>query len=293
MKEKIFRGACTALITPFKKGKIDYDSLEQLIEYQIDGGISALLVSGTTGESASLTYSEHKKLIEFCSSVIAKRIPLIAGTGSNDTEKSVKMTKYACECGADALICVTPYYNKANGEGLMKHYERISSVATKPIILYNVPSRTNVVITPELVGKLYSLEKVNSIKEANSNISEIAYARSLCPDIILYSGNDDMLIPHLSIGADGIISVMSNIFPKVTSDICSLYFEKKCDEALSLYTKYLKFARLLFSEISPMPIKAIMSHAGFCNNELRLPLVPCGKQTEKKLIEEYEKLISE
>ncbi len=293
MKERIFRGACTALITPFKNKRIDYDSLEKLIEFQIDGGISALLVSGTTGESASLSYSEHKELIKFCCSAIAGRVPLIAGAGSNDTEKSVKMTKYACACGADAVICVTPYYNKANSEGLTKHYERISEVSTKPIILYNVPSRTNVVITPELVGKLYSLEKINSIKEASSNISEIAYARSLCPEIILYSGNDDMLIPHLSIGADGIISVMSNIFPEITSAICSLYFEKKTEEALALYTKYLKFARLLFSEISPMPIKAIMSYAKFCRNELRLPLVTCGKDTEKKLVEEYEKLISE
>lgn len=292
MKNKIFTGACTAIITPMTDGKIDYRNLDRLIEFQIENGISAITVSGTTGESSTLSYREHRDLIKHTVKRVNGRIPLIAGAGSNDTEKAVKMTKYVCDYGADAILAVTPYYNKTNQQGLLSHYEKISDASEKPIIIYNVPGRTCVNILPETYRSLAQIEKICGIKEAATNLSDSALVADSCPDIALYSGNDDLLIPMLSIGASGVISVMSNIFPKISVNICKLFFDGKTEEALLLYRKYLNFARMLFCDVNPIPIKHIMSYAGMCSPELRLPLVSASKNISEKLESEY-KLLTE
>jgi 4-hydroxy-tetrahydrodipicolinate synthase len=273
-----------------KDGKIDYYSLDKIIEFQISEGISALTVAGTTGENACLSYREHKQLIRHAVNRVNGRIPVIAGTGSNDTEKAVKMSYYACEYGADALLVVTPYYNKANKEGLISHYEKISEASSKPIIIYNVPGRTCINITPEMYEKLKKIKNIGGIKEASTNLSDIAMTNIKCPEIPLYCGNDDLLIPALACGASGIISVMSNIFPGITSAICRHYLEGDKESAVALYKKYLHFSRLLFSDVNPIPIKHIMSYAGFCRDEIRLPLVKASDELKEKLETEYEKL---
>ena len=290
MKNKIFTGACTALITPMSSGKIDYYSLDKLIEFQINNNISALVVSGTTGESAALSYKEHKDLIRHAVKRVAGRIPLIAGTGSNDTEKAIKMTLYAQEYGADAALIVTPYYNKTNQKGIVSHYEKISLSCDLPIIIYNVPGRTCVNILPETYKLLAKIENICGIKEASSNVSDAALTSAMSPDLPIYCGNDDLLIPMLAIGASGVVSVMSNIFPSVTASICSLYEKGNCHEACELYKKFIPFARMLFSDVNPIPIKCIMSNIGMCSSEIRLPLVCADKKTADMLITEYNKL---
>ena len=292
MKTPIFSGACTALVTPMKNGKIDYTTLDKLIEFQIDSGISAILVSGTTGENAVLTYNEHRNLIKHSVKRINGRVPLIAGTGSNDTAKAVKMTAYACEYGADAVLAVTPYYNKANKDGIVRHYKSLSDMAKKPVIVYNVPGRTGINIEPETYRKICDMPSVGGIKEASSNLSDAAYTSYICPDTPLYCGNDDLLIPMLSIGACGIISVMSNIFPEITVEICNLFFADEWKKASLLYKKYLNFSKLLFSDVNPIPIKHIMSKANLCSCDMRLPLTEMPLQKAKIIEQEYLKLTS-
>lgn len=287
----VFVGACTALITPFRDGKIDYKALDALIEYQIENGISALLFSGTTGESAVLTYREHQNLLRHAVRRINGRVPVIAGTGSNDTRKAVRMTRYACEYGADAVLAVTPYYNKATQEGLIVHYRAVADASEKPVILYHVPGRTAVTMKPETIHEISLHPKIGGIKEASTDLASIALTASLCPNTPLYCGNDDLLLPLLSLGACGVISVMSNIFPAVSSRICSLYSSGKLTEALALYRRYLPFARALFCEVNPIPVKAILSYAGFCENELRLPLTPAKESTVNALCALYRTLI--
>ena len=289
MREKIFSGACTALITPMKNGKIDYKNLDRLIDHQIESGISALVIAGTTGESATLSYKEHRELIRHAIKRADGKTKIIAGTGSNDTEKAVRMSKYSEELGADALLVVTPYYNKSNQKGIIKHYETITGSVRCPVIVYNVPTRTCVNITPDTYKKLSEQKNICGIKEASTDMSAVACTINSCK-LPLYSGNDDLLFPILSIGGEGIISVMSNIFPDVTVNICKLFAEGKRDDALYLYMKYLKFAKLLFSDVNPIPIKAVMAYAGLCENELRLPLVPADARITKKVITENKKL---
>lgn len=292
MKKQIFRGACTALITPFKSGRIDYDALYKIIEFQIAGGISALLVSGTTGESATLDYKEHSELIKKSVEMVSGRVPLLAGTGSNDTKKAIKMTEYASFHGVSAVLSVTPYYNKTNQKGIISHYTEIARHSDVPVIVYNVPSRTGVNILPETYLTLSNQKNICAIKEAGTNLADIAYTKSLCGNSLqLFSGNDDLTLPLLSLGADGVISVLSNIFPRAVSDICSLYFEGNTDASLEIYMKYLRFAKLLFEDVNPIPIKEIMAHSGLCERELRLPLVNTSDEILEKLITEYEKLI--
>ena len=289
LKQPLFTGACTALITPFKNGKIDYKSLDRIIEFQIDSGIRALVISGTTGEAPTLSYYEHKNLIKHAVKRANGRAKIIAGTGSNDTAKAIKMSKYAEEYGADGLLIVTPYYNKANKEGIFFHYQKINDNTNLPIIVYNVPTRTCVNISAEVYAKLAELTKVCGIKEASSNLSDLAMTASTCP-LPIYSGNDDLLLPVLSLGGCGVISVMSNIFPHASIEICKLFECGKIDEARELYFKYLKFSKLLFSDINPIPIKAVMAYAGLCENELRLPMTKAGEACEKMLIEEFNNL---
>ena len=290
LKKPVFSGACTALITPFKNGCIDYNSFDRIIEYQLQNGISALLVAGTTGESASLSYKEHSNLINHAAKRINGKAVLIAGAGSNDTKKAIKMTKYACEYGADAILSVTPYYNKATQSGLISHYEEIAKASEKPIIVYNVPGRTGVNILPETYKKLSKINGISGVKEAATNLSDFAYSVSLCPETDFYCGNDDLLVPMLSVGAKGIISVMSNIFPQITVAICRHALSGNFETANEIFMQYLLFARLLFTEINPIPIKAIMKHAGFCNGEIRLPLVNISNELEEKLTDTFKLL---
>lgn len=289
----VFTGACTALITPFKDNRIDYKALDRLIEFQLENGISALLISGTTGESAVLTYREHQNLLRHAIRRIGGRVPVLAGTGSNDTVKAIKMTRYACEYGADAVLVVTPYYNKATQEGLIAHYNAIADASEKPVIVYHVPGRTAVTIRPETMAVICRHPNIGGVKEASVNLSDWAYAASLCPHTPFFCGNDDLLIPELSLGACGVISVMSNVFPAVSSEICRLYAQGNREQALALYRRYLPFARLLFAEVNPIPVKAVLAHAGLCRNELRLPLVTAGSCTGRSLICEYETLRKE
>ena len=289
--EPIFTDACSALITPFRNGRIDYKALDALIEFQIENGISALLFSGTTGESAVLTYREHQNLLRHAVKRINGRVSVLAGTGSNDTQKAVRMTRYACEYGADGVLAVTPYYNKATQSGLVAHYHAIADASDKPVLLYHVPGRTAVTMKPETVRKIVQHPKIGGIKEASVNLSDAALTASLCPNTPLYCGNDDLLLPMLSIGACGVISVMSNIFPSVSSRICSLYASGKHSEALALYRRYLPFARALFTEVNPIPIKAVLSYAGFCENSLRLPLTEAEEATKNTLCALYRSLI--
>lgn len=286
MKKTIFTGVATAIITPFKKGKVDYDSFATLIDWQIKSGINAIVVAGTTGESPTLTDREHKKIIEFSVEKVNGRIPVIAGTGSNNTEHAIMLTKYACKVGADAILLVSPYYNRPTQQGLIKSYSKIADASTKPSILYNIPSRTGCNILPETVVKLAKHENIVAIKEASGNISQITHLASLVKNKIdIYSGNDDQIVPILSIGGKGVISVISNILPKQTINICKLFFEDKIEESRKLQLRYLPLINALFSETNPIPIKTALYKMGLCKNELRLPLTKMQKENANKLFE--------
>ena len=286
----LFTGVCTALITPFKNGEIDYPKLKKLIEFQIEQGVDALLVNGTTGESATLSECEKRELISFAVREVGGRVPLIAGTGSNSTKKAIHLSQFACDVGADAILVVTPYYNKASNEGLIEHYETIANNVDVPLILYNVPSRTGVNIPLSVYEKLSEHKNIVAVKEASSSVGDFAKLSQKCGDKLdLYSGNDDLLLPTLSLGGKGVISVVSNILPKEIGEICKLYFTGKAKEATALQLKLLPLINVIFSEINPIPIKAIMSHKGFCEAEYRLPLCPMNEDKKKVLFEVFDK----
>ena len=292
MKNKgrpIFKGACTALITPFKNGEIDYTSLKKLIEFQIDSGIDALLINGTTGESATLGECEKRELISFAVREVGGRVPIIAGTGSNSTQKTLQLSKFACDVGTDAILVVTPYYNKASHSGLIDHYKTIADNVDIPLILYNVPSRTGVNIPLKVYEELADHDNIVGVKEANPSISDFTLLSERCGDKLdLYSGNDDLILPTLALGGCGVISVISNALPKETSRLCHLFFEGKIKEARDLQLKLLPLINSLFSEVNPIPIKALLSHLGFCEEEYRLPLCQMGENNKKTLFEIYE-----
>ena len=283
----IFKGAATALITPLNEQGIDYPVLDRLIDWQIEEGINALVIAGTTGEGSTLTDEEHRALLKYSAEKVAGRVPVIAGTGSNDTAYAVDLTRFACEVGCDAMLVVTPYYNKATQNGLVKMYQTIADASTKPLIVYNVPSRTGVNIEPATYVKLAEHPMIRGIKEANSNISKIVETFALAGDKLdIYSGNDDQIVPLLSMGGSGIISVLSNIMPKETVAICDTYFAGNVQESAQLQMKYLKLINLLFSEVNPIPVKAAMAAMGWGENFLRLPLTPMEKDHEEKLLAE-------
>lgn len=287
-RKPVFTGVCTALITPFRDGKIDFEALSGLIEFQIGGGVDALLINGTTGESATLTEAEKREIISFAVSEVGGRVPIIAGTGSNDTHKAVELSKFAYDVGADACLAVTPYYNKASEVGLIKHYEAIADAAEMPIILYNVPSRTGVNIPLSVYEKLSEHKNIVAVKEANPSVSDFARLSARCgKNLDLYSGNDDLILPCLSLGGNGIISVISNALPRQTGDICRLWFGGKIKEATELQLKLLPLTNALFCEVNPIPIKALLSHLGFCKEEYRLPLCPMDSDRKMALIKEY------
>ena len=284
-KQKIFSGAATALITPFEDGRIDYASLERLIEAQIEGGIDALLINGTTGESSTLSNEERQELIAFAAKRIGGRVPTLAGTGCNITQNALELSKFACEVGCDAVLVVTPYYNKANDAGLIEHYTKIADSINKPLIIYNVPSRTGINIPQSVYARLSEHENIVGVKEASSSISDLALLAASCSEkLAIYSGNDDMILPALSLGGDGVISVLSNVLPKEVHDICKLYFDGNIKESTALQLKLLPLIKALFSEVNPIPIKALMAHLGACREEYRLPLCRMSDEKRERLI---------
>ena len=284
MRKPIFEGAATAIVTPLNERGVDYQKLEELIEWQINNGIDAIVAVGTTGEGSTLTDEEHKQVMKFCVEKVNKRVPVIAGTGSNDVAYAIELTKYACEIGADAMLLVTPYYNKATQKGLIASFTAIADASTKPCILYNVPSRTGCNLLPETVAILSKHPNIVAIKEACGNLSQVAKLASLVDDdFAIYSGNDDQIVPILSLGGKGVISVLSNIMPKETSDICKLFLEGKVKESRDLQLKLLPLIDALFCEVNPIPVKAAVAKMGFCDNYLRLPLTPMEDAHAEKL----------
>lgn len=283
-KESIFRGAATALITPLNENGIDFDLFGKLIDWQIEGGIDALVICGTTGEGSTLTDEEHRAALKFSVERTAGRVPVIAGTGSNDTAYAIELTQYACEIGCDAMLVVTPYYNKATQKGLVKMYTAIADASTKPIILYNVPSRTGVNIEPATYAILAEHPMIAGIKEANGNISKIVETAALVGDKLdIYSGNDDQIVPILACGGSGVISVLSNLLPGETSAICKKFFEGDVKGSMEMQSKYLNLINALFCETNPIPVKAAMAKMGFCENYLRLPLTEMEEDHAEKL----------
>lgn len=285
MKNTVFTGAATAIITPFKNGKIDFDTFGRLVDWQISEGIDAIVVAGTTGEGSTLTDSEHKELIKYCVEKVAGRVPVIAGTGSNDTAYAIELSKYAGSVGADALLLVTPYYNKATQEGLYQSFKAIAEASEKPCILYNVPSRTGCNLKPETLLRLAdSCDNIVAVKEASGDISQIAEVSRLVGDRIdIYSGNDDQIVPILSLGGKGVISVLSNLLPSETSAMCKKFFAGDTAGALDLQLKYLPLISTLFCEVNPIPVKAAMAKMGYGENSLRLPLTAMSEENSKKL----------
>lgn len=285
MKNTVFKGAATAIVTPLTKDGIDYESFGRLIEWQISEGIAAIVAVGTTGEGSTLDDREHKEAIKFCVDKVAGRVPVIAGTGSNDTAYAIELTKFACEAGADAMLLVTPYYNKATQKGLIESFKAIADASTKPCILYNVPSRTGCNLLPESVLALADHENIVGIKEASGNISQIAELARLVGDKLdIYSGNDDQIIPILSLGGSGVISVLSNLMPKETQKICDDFFAGDTKTALKTQLDLLPLIDALFCEVNPIPVKCAMHHMGYGENYLRLPLTPMEEAHEANLV---------
>ena len=285
MKNTVFTGAATAIITPFKDNKIDYESFARLIDWQIAEGIDAIVVCGTTGEGSTLSDEEHREALKFAVDHIAGRVPVIAGTGSNDIAYAIDLTRVSCEIGADAMLVVTPYYNKATQRGLYESFMAIADASTKPIILYNVPSRTGCNLLPATVAKLAEHPNIVAIKEACGNISQIAEVAALTRGKLdIYSGNDDQIVPIMALGGKGVISVLSNLMPRVTSEMCHRFMAGKIDESLNTQLELLDLINTLFCEVNPIPVKAAMAAMGFCENSLRLPLTTMEPENEQKLL---------
>lgn len=287
MKKIIFKGCGTAIATPFNENKVNFEEFGKLIEKQIKEGVDAIIVCGTTGESSTMTVEERKETIKFAIKKAEKRVPIIAGTGGNCTANVIEMTKYAESVGADGALIVTPYYNKTTQDGLVMHYEAIAKETNLPIILYSVPSRTGVNILPETCKKLSKIPNIVAIKEASGNISQIAEIAALCKDDLkIYSGNDDQIVPILSLGGIGVISVLSNVAPKFTHEMVQDFFNGNVEEACNKQLKSLKLTKALFSEVNPIPVKAALNMLGYDYGIPRLPLVEMTENKKKVLEEE-------
>lgn len=290
MKKVIFKGCGTAIITPFTKDGVNFEEFRKMIEFQIKEGADSIIVCGTTGESSTMTEKERKETIKFAIDVANKRIPIIAGTGANCTKSAVEMSIFAEEAGADAVLLVTPYYNKTTQEGLIAHYKEIANAIKIPVILYNVPSRTGLNITPKTCLELSKVENIVAIKEASGNLSQIAEIANLCRDnLAIYSGNDDQVLPILSVGGLGVISVLSNIIPKDVHNMVQNFFDGNIKEATKLQLDTLNLTSSLFSEVNPIPVKAACNMLGFNAGVPRLPLIEMSEQGQRKLKEEMEK----
>ena len=284
-KNPIFRGAATALVTPLNENGVDYVQLKRLIDWQIEQGIDALVIAGTTGEGSTLTDEEHRELFREAIKMIDGRVPAIAGTGSNDTAYAIDLTKYACELGYDAMLVVTPYYNKATQKGLIQMFTAIADASTKPLILYNVPSRTGVDIAPSTYAALADHPMIAAIKEASGNLSKVAETAHLVGDKLdIYSGNDDQIVPILSLGGAGVISVLSNPMPKETSRMCHDFFEGNIEASRKAQLDLIPLINALFCEVNPIPVKAAMAAMGYCEDYLRLPLTPMEEGNKAKLL---------
>ncbi len=285
LKKSIFTGAATAIITPFKNGEVDYDAFGKFIDFQLDNGIDALVVAGTTGEGSTLSHDEHCKVMEFAYNRVDGRIPMIAGTGSNDTAYGIELSKYACDIGYDGLLVVTPYYNKATPKGLIASFTATADAVNKPVILYNVPSRTGCSITPAVYRELAKHENIVATKEASGNLSLIAQIADECGDALdIYSGNDDQVVPILSLGGKGVISVFSNLLPREMHDICQNWFDGNVKLSAEMQLHYLKLINALFYEVNPIPIKTACGLMGICSDEMRLPLCEMDSANKQKLI---------
>ena len=285
-KPSVFMGAATALITPFLSGKIDFDSFGALIDHQIESSIDALVVAGTTGEASTLDDREYEELISFARERIAGRVPLIVGTGSNDIFYACELTKKADALGADACLVVTPYYNKATKRGLFESYKSIAESTRKPIILYNVPTRTCVNIPLEIYKELSKIENIVAVKEAAPDISATAELIFECgDDLDIYTGSDDQILPVLALGGAGAISVASNVIPGETHSICHKYFAGNWEESRDMFKKYYSLMRSMFCEVNPIPVKTALSLMGKCQEEFRLPLCRIGDENRRKIQE--------
>ncbi len=287
MKKVIFKGCGTAIITPFTENGVNFEEFKKMIEFQIENGVDAIIVCGTTGESSTMTVEERKETINCAIDTVNGRIPVIAGTGSNCTASAIEMSKWAEEAGADAVLLVTPYYNKTTQEGLIAHYTAIAKEITIPVILYNVPSRTGLNIAPKTCLELSKIENIVAIKEASGNLSQIAEIAELCGDnLAIYSGNDDQIVPILSLGGIGVISVLSHLVPNDVHTMVTSFLEGDTATATKLQLKTLNLTKALFSEVNPIPVKAACNMMGFNVGIPRLPLIEMSKDGQAKLKEE-------
>ena len=285
MSNTIFTGVATALVTPMTKDGIDYENFGKIIDWQIEEGVNALVIAGTTGEGSTLSDEEHKEALAFAVKRANKRVPIIAGTGSNDTAYAIQLTQHACEVGCDAMLLVTPYYNKATQRGLIESFTAIADASTKPCILYNVPSRTGCNLLPKSVAVLAKHPKIVAIKEASGDFSQIAELIALTKgEIDVYSGNDDQIVPLLSLGGKGVISVLSNVLPKKTVEMCDKFFAGDVEGSAKIQLELIPLISALFCEVNPIPVKAATSALGFGENILRLPLTSMEKENEEKLL---------
>ena len=291
MKNTIFKGIATAIITPMTETGIDYEAMGRFIEFQIESGINAIVVMGTTGENATIEPADQKKVIAYTVEKVAKRVPVIAGTGTNNTAHVLENTKAACEVGVDAVLVVTPYYNKATQAGLVQHFTTIADASTVPVILYNVPGRTGCNLLPKTVAKLAEHPNIVAIKEATGNMAQMVELVTLCGDKIdVYSGEDGIVVPMLSMGAKGCISVVSNVVPAETVAMTDAWFAGDVEKAAAIQCKLLPLINALFSEVNPIPAKAAVSAMGYGEEHLRLPLTPMEDGTRAVLLNEMRKL---
>lgn len=292
MKQIIFKGCGTAICTPFSDNGINYDALKSLLEFQISEGTDAIIVCGTTGEASTMSTEEKKSVIKFTVETVANRIPVIVGTGSNNTLSSIELTKYAEEVGANGALLVTPYYNKTTQAGLISHYTAIANSTKLPLILYNVPSRTGLNILPSTCLELSKIPNIVAIKEASGNISQVAEIAHLCKDdLYIYSGNDDQIVPILSLGGIGVISVLSNVLPKYTHDIVNDYMNGNIKSAMRAQLDSLPLIKALFCEVNPIPVKEALNQIGYNFGTPRLPLVEMSASNKEILSKELKKFL--
>lgn len=289
--EPLFKGCATALITPFKNGAVDYEALDALVEEQIREGVDALVAAGTTGEPATMTWEEHLSVIRQVVETARHRVPVIAGTGSNSTAEAVEAARYADRCGADAQLVVTPYYNKTSQAGLIAHFNAIADAASLPVIVYNVPSRTGLNISPDALKEIVRHPKIVAVKEASTDVAQSLEKLRVCGDrVTFYSGNDDLVVPLMACGYAGVISVVSNVMPGLTTEMTHAALAGDMQKAGAIQLKLLPLINALFSETSPIPAKAAMEMLGKCAGELRLPLVPITEKNRERLVSAMKEL---
>ncbi|NMB07212.1 MAG: 4-hydroxy-tetrahydrodipicolinate synthase [Tissierellia bacterium] len=287
----MFNGSAVAIVTPFKEGKVDIKAFENLIQFQLDNDTQGLIVLGTTGEASTLTHEEREIIIRTAINIVNKKIPVIVGTGSNNTGVAIEYTRQAESLGADGLLLVTPYYNKCTQKGLIEHYKEIAGTTSLPIIVYNVPGRTGLNIQATTVAELAKIENIIGVKEASGNIAQVLEIKRLVPENFkIFSGNDDNILPVYACGGHGVISVMANVIPKETQAMCKSFEEGNIKEAIRLQILYKNLINLLFMEVNPIPIKAALGAMGYIENQLRLPLTPMEDKNQQKLIKEMKKL---